>query len=143
MRVAFVSLVALAACVVLCGCSPVVDAEFHNATGLPIIVTNVAQPTFHASIPPGGSAPVDVFVLRAGSPQEFTISAGRRLWVYRHRSIFLSSVGPGYWQLGPMDSRRVHVRVDSHGRIYLLSPPGGAVNQPSGFPIHPDEQQKT
>jgi hypothetical protein len=142
MRVSLVLAVS-ACCLLLNGCSPLVDAEFHNATGQPIIVTNVAQPEFHASIPSGASAPVDVLVLRSGHPEEFTIAVGGRIWIYRHHTIFLGSVGPEYGQHGPLESRRLHVRVDSGGKIYLLSPSGGPVNQPAGFPIHPDEQQKT
>jgi hypothetical protein len=138
-----VPVLAAVGCWLLSGCSPVVDVEFHNGTGQPIVVTNVAQPTFHASIPAGGSAPVDVLVLRSGYPEEFTIAAGGRVWIYRHHTIFLGSVGPEYWQHGPLESKRLHVSVDSHGRIYLLSSSGAPVVQPSGFPIHPDEQKKT
>jgi hypothetical protein len=47
-------IIAVFACLLLSGCSPVVDVEFHNATGQLIVVTNLAQPEFHASIPPSG-----------------------------------------------------------------------------------------
>jgi hypothetical protein len=70
---------ALGACVVLSGCSPLVDAEVHNATGGPIVVTNLAQREFHASIPPGGSAPVDIFVMRGNYPVGFSIASGSRV----------------------------------------------------------------
>ena len=98
---AVVPVLAAVGCLLLSGCSPVVDVEFHNGTGEPIVVTNVAQPTFHASIPAGGSAPVEVLVLRSGYPEEFTIAAGGRVWIYRHHTIFLGSVGREYLAAWP------------------------------------------
>jgi hypothetical protein len=142
MRTRVVALAA-ASCALLSGCSPVVDAEFHNVTGQPIVVTNLAQPAFHASIPAAGSAPVDIFVLRSGSPVGFTIATAGHVWIYRHHTRFLGSVSPHYWERGPFESKRLHVSVDSRGRIYLLSSSGGPVGQPAGFPVHPDEQKKT
>ncbi len=136
-------ILAVFACMLLSGCSPVVDAEFHNATGQPIVVTNLAQAEFHASIPPGGSAPVNVFVLRSGHPVGFSIASDGQVWIYRHHKRFLASVSPQNWQSGPFDSKRLHVSVDSRGRVYLLSPSSAPVVQPSGFPIYPDEQKKT
>ncbi len=136
-------LAALAACVLLSGCSPLVDAEVHNATDRAIVVTNLAQPAFTASIPPAGSAPVDIFVMRAGYPAGFSVASGSRVWIYRTHSRFLASVSRQYWKHGPLESQRLHVSVDSRGRIYLLSPSGAALSQPAGFPIHPDEQKKT
>jgi len=136
-------ILAVFACVLLSACSPVVDAEFHNATGQPIVVTNLAQPEFQASIPAGGSAAVNVFVLRSGHAVGFSIANGGRVWVYRHHTRFLASVSPENWQRGPFESKRLHVSVDSRGRVYLLSPSGSLAGQPSGFPIHPDEQKKT
>ena len=138
-----VPILAIFACMLLSGCSPVVDAEFHNATGQPIVVTNLAQPEFHASIPPGGSAPVNVFVLRSGHPVGFSIASGGRIWIYRHHTRFLASVSLKNWQRGSLESKRLHVSVDSRGQVYLLSPTGAPAGQPSGFPIHPDEQKKT
>jgi hypothetical protein len=85
-------ILAVFASMLLSGCSPVVDAEFHNATGQPIVVTNLAQPEFHASIAAGGSAAVDVFVLRSGHAVGFSISSRGRAWVYRHHTRFLASV---------------------------------------------------
>ena len=143
MRAPFPPLAALAACVLLSGCSPLVDAEVHNATGRPIIVTNLGQPAFHASILPGGSAPVDIFVMRAGYPAGFSVASGSRVWIYRTHSTFLASVSRQYWKHGPLESQRLHVSVDSRGRIYLLSSSGAPVSQPAGFPVHPDEQKKT
>ena len=139
MRVLF----ALGACVLLSGCSPLVDAQIHNATGRSIVVTNLGQPGFHASIPPGGSAAVDIFVMRAGYPADFSVTSGSRVWIYRTHSRFLASVSRQYWEHGPLESQRLHVSVDSRGRIYLLSPSSAPLNQPVGFPIHPDEQKKT
>jgi hypothetical protein len=143
MHTLLLALGASAGCALLSGCSPVVDAEFHNAIGRPIIVTNVAQPAFHASIPAGGSAPVNVFVLRAGYPQEFSIASGSRVWIYRRHSRFLAGARPEYWQRGPFESKRLHVSVDSRGRIYLRSSSGAPISQPAGFPLYPDGQQKT
>ena len=145
MRAPFPALAAFAACVcvLLSGCSPLVDAEVHNATRRPIVVTNLGQPAFHASIPPGSSAPVDIFVMRAGHPPGFSVASGSRVWFYRTHSRFLASVSREYWQHGPLESQRLHVSVDSRGRIYLLSPSGAPLSQPVGFPIHPDEQKKT
>jgi hypothetical protein len=136
-------ILAVFASMLLSGCSPVVDAEFHNATGQPIVVTNLAQPEFHASIAAGGSAAVDVFVLRSGHAVGFSISSRGRAWVYRHHTRFLASVSPENRQRGPFESKRIHLSVDSRGRIYLLSQSGAPAVQPSGFPIHPDEQKKT
>ena len=143
MRAVFPPLAALTVCVLLSGCSPLVDAEVHNATGRQIVVTNLGQPAFHASIPPGGSAAVDIFVTRAGYPVGFSVASSSRVWIYRTHSRFLASVSRDYWQHGPLESQRLHVSVDSRGRIYLLSPSGAALSQPVGFPIHPDEQKKT
>ena len=127
MRAPFPPLAALAACVLLSGCSPLVDAEVHNATGRPIIATNLGQSAFHASIPPGGSAPVDIFVMRAGYPAGFSVASGSRVWIYRTHSTFLASVSRQYWKHGPLESQRLHVSVDSRGRIYLLSSSGAPV----------------
>jgi len=143
MRVPFLPLAALAACALLSGCSPLVDAEVRNATGKPMVVTNLAQPAFHASIAPGGSASVDIFVMRAGYPAGLSVASGSRVWTCRTHSTILASVRRQYWEHGPLESRRLHVSVDSHGRIYLLSPSGASLSQPVGFPIHPDEQKKT
>ena len=143
MRAPFPPFAALTACLLLSSCSPLVDAEVHNATGRPIIVTNLGQPAFHASIPPGGSAPVDIFVMCAGYPAGFSVASGRHVWIYRTHSTFLASVSRQYWKHGPLESQRLHVSVDSRGRIYLLSSSGAPVSQPAGFPVHPDEQKKT
>jgi hypothetical protein len=128
---------------VLGGCTPVVDVAFYNATGQPIVVRNDASPGFEASIPAGASAPVDVLVLRPGYPNEFTITTPNHAWVYQHRLRLLSSVSREHWENGPFDSKRLHVRVDSRGNIYLLSSSGSPISQPAGFPIHPDGQKKT
>src|SRR5437870_12780623 len=100
MRAPFPPLAALAACVLLSSCSPLVDAEVHNATGQPIIVTNLGQPAFHASIAPGGSASVDIFVMRAGYPAGFSVASGSHVWIYRTLSTFLARVFRHYWQPG-------------------------------------------
>src|SRR4029077_6865943 len=134
------TLAALGTCVLLSGCSPLVDSEVHNAPGRLIVVTNLGQPAFHASIPPGGSAAVDIFVMRAGYPAGFSVASGSGVWIYRTHTRFLASVSRQYWQHGPFESQRLQIRVDSRGRIYLLSPSGAALSQPAGFPIHPDEQ---
>jgi hypothetical protein len=121
---------ATVSCLLLSGCTPVVDAEFHSASGEPIVVTNIAQPLFQASIPPGRSAPVDIFMSRSGHPVGFSIATGRRVWLYRHHIRFLASVSPEYWERGPFESKRLHVSVDSHGSIYLLSSSGTPTSQP-------------
>ncbi len=136
-------LAALGACLLLSGCSPLVDAEIHNATGRSIVVTNLGQPAFHASILPGGSAAVDIFIMRAGYPAGFSVASSGRVWIYRAHSRFLASVSRQYWEHGPFESQRLHLSVDSRGRIYLLSPSGAPLIQPVGFPIHPNEQKKT
>ena len=86
---------------------------------------------------------MDIFVMRAGHPPGFSVASGSRVWIYRTHSRFLASVSREYWQHGPLESQRLHVSVDSGGRIYLLSPSGAPLSQPVGFPIHPDEQKKT
>jgi hypothetical protein len=143
MRTLFPVLATLVVCVLLSGCSPLIDAETHNATGRPIIVRNLEQPAFHASIAPGGSAPVDIFVMRSGYPAGFSVASGDRVWIYRTHSKFLASVSRQYWERGPLEAQRLHVSVDSRGSIYLLSRSGAPLGQPVGFPIHPDEQKKT
>ncbi|HEX4713803.1 MAG TPA: hypothetical protein VH164_02635, partial [Ktedonobacteraceae bacterium] len=120
-------ILALFASLLLSGCSPVVDAEFHNATGQSIIVTNLAQSEFQAFIPAGGSAPVNVLLSRSGHPVGFSVASGALVWIYRHHTRCLGSVSPEYWQHGPLESKRLHVSVDSRGRIYLLSPSGSSV----------------
>jgi hypothetical protein len=128
---------------ILGGCSPLVDVAFHNRTGQRIVVRNDASPGFEASIPPGASTPVDVLVLRPAYPNQFTITTPSHAWVYQHHLRLLGSLSREYWEHGPFESKRLHVSVDSRGRIYLLSSSGTPISQPAGFPIHPDEQKKT
>jgi len=84
-----------------------------------------------------------VLVLRPGYPNQFSISTRSHVWIYRHRLRLLGSVSRDYWEHGPFESQRLHVRVDSRGRIYLVSPSGAPVRQPAGFPVQPDEQKET
>jgi hypothetical protein len=141
MRPQFVAIAMTVPCLALSGCSPLVDAEFQNATGQSIIVINRGEPAFHVAIPAGSSAVLDIFVSRSPHRPEFSISSAGRVWLYHSQS--LTGLGWDYWERRPLESKRLHVSVDSHGRIYVLSPTGTTVAQPPGFPIHPDEQKKT
>ena len=85
---------------------------------------------------------MDIFVMHAGYPVGFSVASGNRVWIYRTHSRSLASVSRHYWEHGPLESQRLHVSVDSRGRIYLLSSSGTPISQPAGFPIHPDEQKK-
>jgi hypothetical protein len=141
MRAFFLLIGIAASCVVLSGCSPKVDAEFQNATGQPIVVTNRGEPAFHVAIPAGASAALDIFVSRSPHRPDFSVSSAGRVWVYHSET--LTRLGWDYWERRPLEAKRLHVSVDSRGRIYLLSTSGAFIAQPSGFPIHPDEQKKT
>ena len=127
----------------LTSCTPVVDVAFYNATGQPIVIRNDASPRPGVSIPPGAAVPADILVLRSGYPNQFTITTPSHAWVYQHHLRLLGSVRRDYWEHGPSDSRRLHVSIDSRGRIHLLSSSGTPVPQPAGFPISPDVQKKS
>ena len=137
MRAQFIAIAMAASCLVLSGCSPVVDAEFQNATDQPIVVTNRGDPAFHVAIPAGGSAALDIFVSRSPHRPDFSISSAGRVWLYHSGS--LTGLGWDYWQRRPFDAKRLHVSIDTRGRIYLLSPSGASISQPHGFPIMPEK----
>jgi hypothetical protein len=137
MRAVFVAISLAASCVLLSGCSPVVDAEFQNATSQPIVVTNRGELAFQVTIPAGGSATLNIFVSRSPQRPDFSISSSGRVWLY-HSSSF-SELGWVYWERRPVEGKRLHVSVDARGRIYLRSPSGASVSQPRGFPILPEK----
>jgi hypothetical protein len=126
-------LIAASSCFLLSCCSPLVDAEFQNATGQPIVITNRGEPAFHVGIPAGGAAALDIFVSRSPHRPEFSVSTAGHVWVYQ--SQFLTSLRWDYWERRPFEAKRLHVSIDSRGKIYLLSPSGAPVNQPRGFPV--------
>ena len=134
MRAPFVMIaIAASSCLMLTGCSPIVDAEFQNATGQPIIVTNLGEPAFQVTIPAGGSAALDIFVSCSPHWSDFFIKSAGRVWLYHSGSLI--GLGWDYWERRPFEAKRLHVSVDGRGKIYLLSPSGASMSQPSGFPV--------
>ena len=137
MRGLFVVIGMAASSLVFGGCSPLVDAEFQNATGEPIVVINRGEPAFHVAIPAGGSAALDIFVSRSPHRPDFSISSAGRVWLYHSRP--LTGFGWDYWERRPFEAKRLQVSVDSGGKIYLLSPSGASISQPRGFPVVPEK----
>jgi hypothetical protein len=137
MRALFVVIGMAASCFVLGGCSPVVDAEFQNATGEPIVISNLGEPAFHVAIPASGSAALDIFVSRSPHRPEFSISSAGRVWVYHSTS--LTGLGWDYWERRPFEAKRLNISIESGGKIYLLSPSGASITQPRGFPVVPEK----
>jgi hypothetical protein len=83
-----------------------------------------------------GSRPLKITVAR------YTGRGGPRLpkWGYTNYEGVLAGLGDspaaerrGLWRV-------LHARIDSRGRVYLLSSTDQAIPQPAGFPIVPDSQ---
>jgi hypothetical protein len=122
---------------VLSSCVPLYDVSVLNDTGSDItVIMPVGRPE-QIHIPRGAAVPVDLLVARAGQPEQFVVVCGSHRWRY---SRYMDTFGvPGYplREHRSLGAVRIHARIDSRGRVYLLSPTDSPVPQPAGFPLHP------
>jgi hypothetical protein len=131
----------VAAILVLGSCIPQYDVSLFNDTGSDIIAIMPGGRPEQFRIPLGASAPVGILFAHAGQPEQFIVVGGSHRW---HYSRYMDTFGIPRYALREHRSFgavRIHARVDSRGRVYLLSPTDSPVAQPTGFPIHPDWHQ--
>ena len=120
----------------LSGCVPADYLNLFNATGEEItVVMDKSQRAI--TIAPG--AAVDFSPIHLPG-ERIVIRTAKRSWHYSPDRLFAP---PGFAQSHIMVIR-AFARIDSRGRIYLLSPPRnrGAPQetaQPSGFPVNPSK----
>ncbi len=129
----------VAALMALTSCVPLYDVSLLNDTGSDITVIMLGGIPEQVHIPRGSAAPVDILVARAGQPEQFVVVSGSHRWPY---SRYMDTFGvPGYSlrEHRSFGAVRIHARIDSRGRVYLLSPTDLPVAQPTGFPITPND----
>jgi hypothetical protein len=127
----------LAAVIMLGSCTPIYDVSLLNDTGTDITIVMPGGRPEPVHIARGTAAPVDILIAHAGQPEEFIVVSGSHRWRY---SRYMDSFGaPGYSvrEHRSFGAVRIHARIDSRGRVYLLSPADSPVAQPKGFPLHP------
>jgi len=133
MRALWPILVATSA-LALQSCSVASLVELYNDTSSSVVVTALDHPV---SVPPQSSTEFAVVLARGQHWESVTISARGKTWRYSQK--LFARIPWGSWRRGPFESRRAFVRLDSRGQIYLTSPSGVAVSQPSGFPLRPEK----
>ena len=128
----------LALALLLSGCSPALFVRLLNATGDSITVSNTSSKKT-LTIPPGTGADVSLHDPR----EQLFIRSSRALWSYSFREFYQPRWPLSLWEqhAGVM---RIYARLDSRGRIYVWTPPGGSqaaheIQQPTGFPLRPHE----
>ena len=127
----------MAVVILLGSCTPIYDVSVLNDTGTDITVIMPGGRPEQVHIPRGTAAPVDILIAHAGQPEQFVVISGSRRW---HYSRYMDTFGvPGYAlrEHRSFGAVRIHARIDSRGRVYLLSPTDSPVPQPAGFPIQP------
>jgi hypothetical protein len=127
----------MAAVAMLGSCTPIYDVSLLNDTGTDITVIMPGGRAEQVRIARGTAAPIDILIAHAGQPEQFVVVSGPRRW---HYSRYMDTFGiPGYSlrEHRSFGAVRIHARIDSGGRVYLLSPTDSPVAQPAGFPIHP------
>ncbi len=127
----------VAAVLALGSCVPLYDVSLLNDTGRAITVIIPGARPEQIQIPRGAAAPIDILVARAGLPEQFVVVSGSHRW---HYSRYMDTFGVPDYSLREHRSFgavRIHARIDSRGRVYLLSPTDSRVAQPAGFPLDP------
>ena len=130
------TLLSLATCLVLSGCSPAVYLNIYNATESTL---TIAKAQFRPTITIAPHASVDL-PLSYQPGERIIISGPHHTWTYSPRSLFPPR---SMYQEHTM-VMRAFARIDTHGHVYLLSPPvdGGSprdIPQPAGFPVKPQK----
>jgi hypothetical protein len=145
---ACVAFLLLTTCSFLSGCMPIWDIELYNDTGHDIVVNGASRLEKAIIIPQGTSKPLDINAIESRQPEKVSIGSSTTSWSYPHLHQLFSSLvrtPSGLWRERgfPFGAFRSFARIDSRGRIYMLSPPqnnGGPqllARQPAGFPLKP------
>ena len=140
------ALLSMAACGVLTGCMPLWQIELRNDTGEDIAVIGSAGPKDSIVVPRGSSKALDLAMGQDDYSERFSVKTSSTSWSYpRFHKLLHSLVRASLWQEQsfPFGVFRAFARIDTQGRIYLLSPPKGGSGpqlltpQPAGFPLKP------
>jgi hypothetical protein len=142
MRAGRLFLISAATCLMLSDCTPLQDIELYNDSGEDIVVRGVAGAEHTVSIARGTSKSLDLLVIRIGQPKTLSINTPTGSWSYSHHQQAFGRIPPPLWHGRAFGARCAYARIDSHGRIYLLSPQAHgrapeSIEQPPGFPIKP------
>jgi hypothetical protein len=130
LRLVFIVTTAL----ILQDCSPASLVELYNDTGSSIIVTALDH---SVSVPPKSSTEFPVVLARGQHWESVTVAARGKTWRYPQK--LFARIPWESWQRGSFESRRVFVRLDLRGQIYLSSATRVAITQPPGFPLRPEK----
>ncbi len=126
------------ATVILTSCVPLYDVSLLNDSGSDITVVMPGGRPEEIRIPRGATAAADILIARDGHPEQFSVVSGSHRWHYSRYMHIFGMPGFDLREHRHFGAVRIHTRIDSRGRVWLLSPTDSPVPQPTGFPLRPE-----